>query len=132
MRQHDKELTTLGLNVVVVTFEFGAAAQVYVQETDLSWPMLVDESRALYKAYGMDRGSWWAIYGPRSWWIYAKLLFKGRRLQQSHGNLDQLGGDILIDPDGIVRIHHVGAGPADRPSVETILDRVRSKKSGLA
>ena len=33
----------------------------------------------------------------------------------------QRGGDVLIDPNGIVRMHHVGKGPADRPGVEMIL-----------
>ncbi len=116
----------LGVKVVVVTFEFGPVAQAYVRETNLSWPMLVDESRDLYVAYGMERGSWWNIHGPPSWWIYAKLLMKGRRLRRASGDTDQLGGDVLIDPDGIVRRHHVGSGPADRPSVTAIMDRVRS------
>jgi hypothetical protein len=27
------------------------------------------------------------------------------------------GGDVLIDPGGIVRLHHTGVGPADRPVI---------------
>ena len=91
--------------------------------------MLIDESRALYTAYRMGRGSWWNIFGPKSWWIYAKLLLKGRRIQHhrhDQGDYDQLGGDILIDPEGVVRLHHVGAGPADRPSVTSILHVARN------
>lgn len=125
MRQHQDELDALGVRVAVVTFEMRAAAQAYIRETELPWPMLVDASRELYAAYGMEKGSWWDIYGPSAWWIYAKLLFKGRRLKRSHGDYDQLGGDVLIDPFGIVRMHHIGAGPADRPSVAAILERVR-------
>lgn len=37
----------------------------------------------------------------------------------------QRGGDVLIDPAGIVRVHHVGDGPADRPSVESLLAAIR-------
>ena len=36
----------------------------------------------------------------------------------------QRGGDVLIDPDGIVRMHRVGKGPADRPGVERFLQIV--------
>ena len=117
------------MKVVVVTFEVGSAAQAYVRDTNLSWPMIVDETRALYSAYGMERGSWWKIYGPGPWWVYAKLLLKGRRLRRPRGNFDQLGGDVLIDPEGIVRLHHVGSGPADRPSVRTIIDVIRELQS---
>jgi hypothetical protein len=34
------------------------------------------------------------------------------------------GGDVLIDPTGIVSLHHVGAGPADRPAIETIMNKI--------
>ena len=111
--------------MVAVTFESNSAALAYARDTDLQWPMLIDESRSLYTAYGMNRGSWWDIYGPQSWWIYGKLLAKGRRLQRPRGNFDQLGGDVLIDPEGIVRLHHVGRGPADRPSVAAIVAKIR-------
>ena len=118
-------MTALRIKVVVVTFEAGSVAQAYVSENNLPWPLLVDESRALYAAYGMERGNWWNIYGPGPWLVYAKLLLKGRRLRRLRGNFDQLGGDVLIDPEGIVCLHHVGSGPADRPSVKTLLDLVR-------
>lgn len=112
------------MKVVVVTFELGPMAQLYASETNLQWPLLVDESRSLYFAYGMEHGRAWDVWGPPAWCVYAKLLAQGRRLQRSHGDVNQLGGDVLIDPGQIVRLHHVGAGPADRPSVESILELV--------
>ena len=125
MREIENEIDALGLRVLVVTFEAGTLAQAYVRDTNLEWPLLVDETRALYRGYGMEHGHWWNVYGPPAWWVYAKLLAKGRRLRASDSDFDQLGGDVLIDPDGIVRIHHVGAGPADRPSVASILACVK-------
>ena len=126
MREIENEINELGMRILVVTFENNFMAQVYVNDTNLQWPILVDESRELYKGYDMLRGRWWDIYGPASWWIYAKLLFKGRKMAASDSDVNQLGGDVLIDPEGIVRIHHVGSGPADRPSVASIIERVKS------
>ena len=125
MRRQEEDLDSLGIGVAVVTFEIGQAAQNYVRDTKLRWPLLVDETRELYSAYGMAHGTFWNIYGPSAWWIYAKLLLRGRRLVRVDGDFLQLGGDILIDPGGVVRIHHVGSGPADRPSVESILEVAR-------
>ncbi len=99
-------------------------ATAYARETQLSWPLLVDGDRTLYSAYGMERGSWWNIYGPASCWAYLKLLARGRSLRKPGSDVDQLGGDVLIDPDGIVRIHHVGSGPADRPAISTLFDAI--------
>ncbi len=60
-----------------------------------------------------------------------QTLIQGRRLHRSDGDVNQLGGDVLIDPTGIVRLHHVGSGPADRPSVSSLLELVRSDASEI-
>ncbi len=127
MRRHEDEIEALGLRVAVVTFESPDLAADYVRDTGLRWPLLIDESRSLYTAYGMHRGSGWAIWGPATWWAYAKLLARGRRPQRSSASADvhQLGGDVLIDPDGTVVAHYVGDGPADRPAISALLDPVR-------
>jgi alkyl hydroperoxide reductase subunit AhpC len=125
LRQQEEELDSLGVQVVVVTFGRGTAAREYVRDTNLEWPLLVDPTRELYSAYGMEHGSFWNVYGPSAWWAYAKLLFGGHRLVRMNGDYLQLGGDILVDPEGVVRLHHVGSGPANRPSVDAMLSVVR-------
>ena len=47
----------------VVTFEAGPMAMTYAKETHLDWPLLVDDDRSLYQAYGMEQGSWRNIFG---------------------------------------------------------------------
>ena len=66
----------------------------------------------------------WAIWGPASWWGVLKLILKGRRLRPPAGDVYQLGGDLLIDPDGTTRWHHVTRTPVDRPTVDSILELV--------
>ena len=105
----------------MVTFEAGVLARAYVEDTDLRWPLLVDEDRGVYQAFDMLAASWWDVWGPRTWLAYGRLLLRGERLARSEGDTSQRGGDVLIDPLGVVRLHHVGDGPADRPEVATIL-----------
>jgi hypothetical protein len=119
--QQRKELEKRQVRVVVVTFETGFLAQAYVMETGLSWPFLVDGDRSLYQAYGMLRAGFWDIWGPSTWRVYLKELLRGKLPKKSSGDIHQRGGDILIDPGGIVRMHHIGKGPSDRPSVADIL-----------
>ena len=109
---------------MVVTFENDFLARAYVEDTLLMWPLLVDDTRETYQAYGMLAASFWDIWGPKTWWAYLKEILKGERLRKSEGDLSQRGGDVLIDPDGIVTLHHVGVGPADRPPVERLLGRI--------
>ncbi len=130
LRPHEAELAELNIQVLVVTFQPPQLAQLYVEETQLPWPLLVDESRSVYAAIGMERGSVWNVWGPQNWGVYFKLMAKGRALRAPAGDVHQLGGDILIDPGGIVRLHHVGVGPADRPTVESLLEHVRDAPAG--
>lgn len=129
MRKHEDEINTLGTEVLVVTFEADFLARAYAERTQLRWPLLVDSKRELFAAYDMHRGSFWNIMGPASMWIYAKLMLRGRLPRLPKDDVYQLGGDVLIDADGIVRLHHVGSGPADRPSVESILAAIRGEST---
>ena len=112
------------MKIAVVTFENDFLARRYAAETSLPWPLLVDDTRETYRNYGMLSASFRDIWGPKTWWAYLKLAMGGSRLRKSEGDIYQRGGDVLVDPDGIVSLHHVGVGPADRPSIETILNKV--------
>lgn len=125
MRRHEDQVEKLGLEIVVVTFEARERAKEYVRETGLRWPLLIDRRRVLYSAYGMGRGRWWAIWGPATWRAYIRLIAQGQRLKRPTGDIHQLAGDVLVDPAGRVALHHVGTGPADRPPVPALFERVR-------
>lgn len=122
LQQDERTFQELDIRIVVVTFARGPQARAYADETRLGWPILVDETRALYRGYGMLHGTRWHIWGPRTWWAYTKELFRGRtpRAVDLDSDTSQLGGDVLVDPSGIVRFLHVGSGPGDRPSIATI------------
>lgn len=126
MRDHEAELDNLKVKVVIVTFEHDFFARSYAEETGLNWPLLMDRERGLYHAYGMLKASFWDLWGPKSWRVYLQELLKGQKLHRPTNDIHQRGGDVLIDPQGIIRLHHVGSGPADRPSAETILHEIRS------
>lgn len=121
MRERNNDLLANNIKVVVISFEAGCLARQYIEETGLEWPLLVDEGRELYRAYDMFAAGFWDIWGPSTWLAYCREILHGRLPKKSSGDILQRGGDVLIDPEGIVRLHHVGSGPADRPGVDAIL-----------
>lgn len=127
LRQRESELTAEDIRVKVVSFDGDIMADAYRSQTNLEWPLLRDVDRSLYQAYGFTRGSWWDIYGPQSIWKYLKLIFSGRRPGKPGKDWRQLGGDVLIDSAGIVRLHFVSENPHDRPSVDEILEVAKSQ-----
>ncbi|OHE21980.1 MAG: hypothetical protein A2X92_07915 [Syntrophus sp. GWC2_56_31] len=124
LRDHEADFGKRNVKFAVITFENEYVARGYVEDTFLSWPLLIDANRETYKSYGMYAASFWDVWGPKTWWVYLKEMLKGQKLRKPTGDIFQRGGDVLIDPTGIVRLHHVGKGPADRPTVETILHRI--------
>lgn len=125
MQQAEPALAAQGIRVVVVTFQPAPLARAYTLETGCPFPVLIDESRSLYGAYGMAKATLWDLLGPASWWAYIKEAWRGQWPKRPQGDPAQQGGDVLIDPEGIVRLHHVGRGPADRPSIAQILVTAR-------
>lgn len=123
LRQRGSLLAERETKVAIVTFEQAWRAAKYLEETQFPWPMLLDSDRKLYQAYGMDRGTTHEVMGLHNWAMYLKLLWRGRRLHRPTDDIYQLGGDVLIDQEGIVRIHHVARGPGERLPVDELLQR---------
>ena len=76
----------------------------------------------------MTTGTWRELYGPRAIWHYLMVLLRGTRVRWPTGDTSQLGGDVLVDPQGIVRFEQVAA-PGGRPKFETLAGTVRGVKS---
>lgn len=132
LQQRKVEIDQLELRVLVVTFETPQRAAIYVEETDLPWPVLIDEPRSLYRTFGMASGSFWQIWGPQNWGAYIRVIARGRLPKRPRNDVNQLGGDVLIDPEGTVRVHHVSRSPTDRPSIDSLLEVLRSASQGPA
>jgi peroxiredoxin len=126
LRDQEEEFSRRNVKIVVVAFESGFLARRYVEDTLLTWPILFDDTRETYRKYGMFSASYWDVFGPKTWGAYLKEIAKGNKLIKSEGDIFQRGGDVLIDPGGTVRLHHIGVGPADRPSAEALLNKIRS------
>lgn len=119
------ELQQLRTIVKIISFDNDFMAESYLRTSEIDWPLLLDEDEKTYRDYGLKRASWWTLYNPRSIWKYLKLIFSGTNPGKPGKDLHQLGGDVLIDPEGIIKLHFVSEDPHDRPTVESILETIR-------
>ena len=107
----------------MVTISFGAEmwVKVWQEETQAPFPLLLDQERVAYQAYGLER-SMWQAWGPRNIWYYVKAVLGGRKMISSHGDdTGQMGGDFIIDAEGVLRYAHPSHNPTDRPLVSELL-----------
>jgi hypothetical protein len=90
--------------------------------------VLADEHRASYKAAGAKVASATELFGPKSLTAgLARTVSSRGKVHQGRviGNLAQLGGAMLITPDGRVAWSHMSKDPSDTPPPEEILAAAR-------
>lgn len=126
MRQRQAEFVEHGAEVLVVGFEAARRVGGFCRRYELPFRCLADESRTVYRAYGLGRASWRRTLTPRSLAPYLRLLLSGRMVRQaSEQDVQQRGGDFVVGPDGRIRLAHASEDPADRPTVGAILAALR-------
>jgi peroxiredoxin len=115
-----------GAAVVLVTFTRPRNLPGFRRRLGLRYPVVTDETRAVYRAYGLGRGPWWKVWGPRALLASVRLVRAGRRLERPTEDTLQLGGDFVVDPDGRLVYAYRSNAPDDRPPVDALIDAVRA------
>lgn len=121
-------LSELGSDTDVVLIMFGKHSFDRYDESSIAYPVALDPDRAVYRAYGLGRGSFLDVWGWATLKKYAGILRQGGRGQLESATEDtrQLAGDFVIAPDGALAWGYWGAGPADRPSVDSVIAAVHA------
>lgn len=115
--------------LVLLTFTTADLLDEYQERRDLSIPILIDANRDVYATYGLGRGSIGRIWGWATLRRYAQILRRSGRgmadLVAATEDTRQLGGDFVVAPDGRLSWGYWSEGPADRPSVNDVLEAVK-------
>ncbi len=84
-----------------------------------------------YRQYGLDRGSWMAVAGPKVWLPGAQSFFGPETHQgRTKGDPIQLAGTFVIDAAGVIRFAHRNRTSADNPANEDVLAALEAVVSG--
>ncbi len=93
-----------------------------MQDNCVSFTVLLDRERSIYNAYGLER-SFWRSRNLKTRWLYFKAWLSGQKAHDSHGDdTSQLGGDFIVDKNGILRLVYPSYDPTDRPSIEGLFE----------
>lgn len=111
---------------IVVTFtDDPARLAAYRDHLALTFPLVADVNRAMYRSLGVGRGSLRRVWSPGTLLTYARLMRRGRRLRAATEDTRQLGADLVADRDGRIRRIWYPPGPDARPDVSELIDAVR-------
>jgi len=120
LHRHKDEFRRYDTNVLLISFSADVLAKNWLQETGVSFSILVDRERIAYKAFQLGR-SLLRSWGLKTWLAYAGLMLKGRRWRGIQDDSTQLGGDFLIDRQGRILFAWRSRDPAHRPSAEKLM-----------
>lgn len=116
-----------GVQVVVIGHSSLRYAQAFVEETGIEFPVFVDEKRAIYKELGFKR--------PLLAFLTPKVLKRGAEARKAgftqagvHGDAFQLGGVLLLMPDGSKPYTYASQFAGDHPRIEDLKAAVRAAK----
>lgn len=107
--------------VVIVSFADAAKAASALQPWLTAFEVWVDPEREAYRAWGLRRRSLIALLNPGTIRLYARLLLRGKRWRPVQWDFAQLGGDAVVDADGLVRLWHPERTPDDRPPIDALI-----------
>ena len=124
MRQKHGEIEARGAAVLAVSFEPRDRLFQLSRQLQLPFPLLSDPERDSYRAYGLQRGYLRQMFSLQTVLAYVKLLAQGRMYHFRRSDLRQLGGDFIIDPEGVIQYQYRSAAPHDRPSVEELISSI--------
>ena len=122
----------LNTNIVAVSFGTPYWANVWLEETGAPFPVWLDPEKKSYDVYGMITSKW-AAWGPANLWFYAKALMRGEKTKGDRGETGQMGGNFIVDSNGIVQFAYPSKNPTDRPALSSLLQtlqRLEDKKIG--
>jgi hypothetical protein len=122
MHARKDRLDALGADAVFIAFDAPAALRANMLDgVDVAYPVIADQERVAYRAWGLERAPWWTIFlDPKVWLQYGRLLLEGERIGDAGEDPLQMGGDFIVDAGGTV----VYARPQqrdDRPPVGELI-----------
>ncbi len=125
LARYAPQLAAHGLGVAVVTQGQPDATRDFCAEYAPGVTCLSDPARQAYRAFGLERASFWqAFLSPRVWRSIARLgRERGWKTELPPAGQDamQLAGVFIIGPDGRIRLPYYYEDIAYHPPVEIML-----------
>jgi hypothetical protein len=121
-----------GVGLVLIGQKTPRHAAAFRRRLGIDLPVLADKHRDTYKAAGARMGSVGDLLGLRSVAAGVAKTFRSRgktRQGRVIGNAAQLGGALVIAPDGSVVWSHVSENAADSASPQELLEAGRQASS---
>jgi peroxiredoxin len=127
LRDERERFDDAGAAVTLIGLGSAEQAAAFCADRDVRFACVTSPDRSAHRAYGLRRGTFDQVAGPRVWLPWIRNQIGGRHQGRfGQGDTAQLPGTFVVDRAGIVRFAHRGARSNDVPSNEDVLASVRA------
>ena len=128
MHRERQEFNKLGVRAVVIGHSSLRYAKAFVDETKIELPVYVDEKRVVYKALEFKRPLL-SFLTPKVFKRAAEARKEGFTQPGVWGDAFQLGGVVLLMPDGSMPYRYASQFAGDHPKIENLKAEVKKAVS---
>lgn len=116
------QFAALGCGVLVIVQARPDVLRQFLARYPQPVPIACDPERVAYRAFDLERTSWWTFFKPGVIWRYLKHMLRIRLLRPYDGeDVRQLGGDFILNREGEVIYSFRDPDPTRRPTVAELL-----------
>jgi hypothetical protein len=90
---------------------------------------IADPRCELYRAFGLGRGGFLELFGPRVWWLGMIAIFKGCGVGHLAGDGLQMPGAFLLRDGEIVAAQRAKSA-SDMPDIPALFSAIRAGRAG--
>lgn len=116
-----KQFEEKGFQVVLVGLGTAEQAVRFKEEFSLSFPIICDSQKKLYRQYGLGRGSVSSLASPAVLLRGMRAMSRGYTPRIPQGDVMQMPGVFLIDTEGNIRYSYYSKDASDHPPVDSLL-----------
>ena len=125
LHRRSDELAVLGARPVAVGGSADYQAR-WLRETGVSMPLLLDPAGEFREAVGLGDLTLRQLVAPRGLRAYLSAVVSGVPIRKPTADLRRSPGIAILGPDLDIRWTHEGGALGDYPSLDVVLDQVRS------
>lgn len=126
MRRQADAFREAGARVVLVGLGTLEETAAFKSRFDVPFTMITDPHKALFNAFQLKQAGTKELLSLGMAAKGLSAMFRGHRIGIPKGDVRQLPGVFIIDTGGRIRYSHYARDPADHPSAEDLLVRVRT------
>jgi len=124
LRDHEQAFRDKGARLVAIGLGDAHYAQVFREETGITFPLLVDAERQAYRAVNLLKGSLLHIFRRDNSLARKRAHAAGQRQHKLGKNPFQLGGSFVFGPGNVDLYMHVSQTFGDNAPIADLLTAI--------